>query len=259
MSASSRVHIGKVSVDRISLGEMLRSVTDALHERKPKTVFYANSYAITLAEDDPMFAAAMAKADVIFCDGFGVYVASRVLRKAVPERFAWPDWLDDLCEACCAKGASMFFLGARKGVAADAARKLEDAVPGLRVHSHHGHFPKDDDSSRDVIHRVNESGASVLLVGFGMPLQEIWITQHRAELRPLVVFSVGALFDYVAGTVVRGPRWLTQHGFEWLTRLVIEPRRLWRRYLLGLPEFALLVGRQRMAMTTRPNLRMDGR
>jgi N-acetylglucosaminyldiphosphoundecaprenol N-acetyl-beta-D-mannosaminyltransferase len=257
MNASSRVHIGKVSVDRISLEDMLNSVTDALTSYVPKTVFYANSYAVTLAESDPSFAAAMGKADAIFCDGFGVYVASRVLGGSVPQRFAWPDWIDRLGAACRAKGASMFFLGAREGVAGEAARKLEAAVPGLKVHSHHGHFEKNDPSSREVIEIVNRSGASVLLVGFGMPLQEIWITRHRTELKPLVVFSVGALFDYAAGNVVRGPRWLTQHGFEWMTRLVIEPRRLWRRYLLGLPEFGLLVLRQRLA--ARPQLRAENR
>jgi N-acetylglucosaminyldiphosphoundecaprenol N-acetyl-beta-D-mannosaminyltransferase len=95
-----------------------------------------------------------------------------------------------------------------------------------------------------VIDIINRSGASVLLVGFGMPLQELWITSYRAQLRPLLVFSVGAAFDYAAGEVARGPRWLTQYGFEWLARLAIEPRRLWRRYLLGLPEFAMLVARQ---------------
>jgi N-acetylglucosaminyldiphosphoundecaprenol N-acetyl-beta-D-mannosaminyltransferase len=147
----------------------------------------------------------------------------------------------------------MFFLGAKDGVAREAARRMESAVPGLRVTSHHGLFPKDDASSRTVIDLINRSGASVLLVGFGMPLQEVWITNHREELRPVIVFSVGAMFDYVAGHVVRGPRFLTAHGFEWLTRLVIEPRRLWRRYLLGLPEFALLVARQRIA--ARPLLR----
>ena len=90
-----------------------------------------------------------------------------------------------------------------------------------------------------------------------MPLQEIWITRYRAALKPLVVFSVGALFDYAAGNVVRGPKVLTQHGFEWLTRLVIEPRRLWRRYLIGLPEFGLLVLRQKMS--GRPRLSAESR
>ena len=257
MSPSSKVRIGRVSVDRMSVDDTLRFVTNSLVSRTAKTVFYANSYAITLAEADPSFAEAMGKADAIFCDGFGVYVASRVLGGSIPERFAWPDWIERLGAVCRDNGASMFLLGAKEGVAAEAARKLELAIPGLRVHSHHGHFPKNDASSREVIDIVNGSGAAVLLVGFGMPLQEVWITQHREKLQPTIVFSVGAMFDYVAGNVVRGPRWLTQHGFEWLTRLAIEPSRLWRRYLLGLPEFALLVGRQ--WMNARPRLRTEGR
>jgi N-acetylglucosaminyldiphosphoundecaprenol N-acetyl-beta-D-mannosaminyltransferase len=257
MSVSSSVRIGRVSVDRMSLADMLHFVTNSLGSGTARTVFYANSYAVTLAEADPEFAAAMGKADVIFCDGFGVYLASRVLGGSIPERFAWPDWIDRLGATSRDRRASMFFLGAKEGVAHEAARKLESAVPGLCVHSHHGHFPKDDASSRAVIDVVNQSGAAVLLVGFGMPLQELWITKYRAELEPRIVFSVGAMFDYVAGNMVRGPRWLTQHGFEWLTRLVVEPRRLWRRYLVGLPEFALLVSRQ--WMETRPRLRTEDR
>jgi N-acetylglucosaminyldiphosphoundecaprenol N-acetyl-beta-D-mannosaminyltransferase len=241
----------------MSLADMLQFVSNSLDSSAAKTVFYANSYAVTLAEADPEFAAALRQGDVVFCDGFGVYLASRVLGESIPERFAWPDWIEKLCVACRDRQSSMFFLGAGEGVAQKAARKLEAAVPGLHVHTHHGHFPKDDASSRAVVDLVNQSGAEVLLVGFGMPLQEVWITKYRALLRPRIVFTVGAMFDYVAGNVARGPQVLTQHGFEWLTRLLIEPRRLWRRYLLGLPEFALLVGRQRIA--ERPRLRPQGR
>jgi N-acetylglucosaminyldiphosphoundecaprenol N-acetyl-beta-D-mannosaminyltransferase len=259
MSKSSKALIGKVAVDRISLAGMLDVVRQSLAGAGSggRTVFYANSYAITLAETDRQFAAALKEADHVFCDGYGVYVASRVLGEPVPQRFAWPDWIDQLGSLCRDANASMFFLGAREGVALEAARKLEERLSGLRIHSHHGHFAKDDVSSRAVIDIVNRSGAKVLLVGFGMPLQEIWVTKHRRELDPVVVFSVGAMFDYVAGNVVRGPRWLTQHGFEWLTRLVIEPRRLWRRYLLGLPEFALLVGRE--WISGRGAVRLEGR
>jgi N-acetylglucosaminyldiphosphoundecaprenol N-acetyl-beta-D-mannosaminyltransferase len=236
---------------------MLRVVTAALDKGTRQTVLNANAYAVTLAEGNPSFADAMAKADLVFCDGFGVYVASRVLGAAIPERITYADFTGKLAQACHAKGASMFFLGAKEGVAAQAARILSAAIPGLRVQSHHGYFRKDERSSREVIDMINQSGASVLLVGFGMPVQELWITSYREQLRPLVVFSVGAAFDYAAGNVVRGPRWLTQYGFEWLARLAIEPRRLWKRYLLGLPEFALLVGRQ--WISARPILRTENR
>jgi len=259
MSKSSKALIGKVAIDRISLSGLLEVVRQSLAGTNGgcRTVFYANSYAITLAEANPEFAAALNEADHVFCDGYGVYLASRILGEAVPQRFAWPDWIDELGRVCRDANASMFFLGAEEGVAQEAARTLEARVPGLRIHSHHGHFAKDDDSSRSVIEIVNRSGARVLLVGFGMPLQEVWVTRHRPELHPAVIFSVGAMFDYVAGNVVRGPRLLTQHGFEWLTRLIIEPRRLWRRYLLGLPEFALLVGREWISGRTVAGL--DGR
>ena len=256
MSESSRVYIGRIPVDRIGLAEMLGIVASSLNTGKPRTVFYANSHAVTLAEADPQFAAAMNDADTVFCDGFGAYLAARVLGAPIPERFTWPDWMVPLGKTCRDNGAAMFFLGAKDGVAATAGRKMESAIRGLRVHAHHGHFPKDDASSRQIIDLINRSGATVLLVGFGMPLQELWITKYRRELAPLVVFANGATFDYVAGHIRRGPRWLTSNGFEWLTRLVVEPRRLWRRYLVGLPEFAVLVARQRLSG---PGLRAQNR
>ena len=253
MSASSRVRIGKVLVDRISLDDMLGVMAAALESGTRKTILNANAYAVTVAEKNPAFASALDKADVVFCDGFGVYVAARVMGAPVRERFTYGDITEKIARVCHSKGGSLFLLGAKEGVGDRAARNLEAAIPGLRILSHHGYFEKNDRSSREVIDMINRSGASVLFVGFGMPLQELWITSYRDQLRPLVVFSVGAAIDYAAGNVARGPRILTQHGFEWLARLIIEPRRLWRRYLLGLPEFALLVARQRLS--ARPRLR----
>lgn len=247
MSASSRVRIGKVWVDRISSAELLRRIAAALRTRTPTTILNANAFAITTAERDPSFAGALQQADIVFCDGFGVYLASRLLGSPVVERITYGDWTERLAEVCRDEHAPMFLLGAREGVADEAARRLEARFPGLKVHSHHGYFSKDDASSAQVIDAINRSGATVLLVGFGMPLQEIWIMRNRGRLEPPLVFSVGAAIDYAAGAVTRGPRWLTQYGFEWLARLAIEPRRLWRRYLIGLPEFALLVLRQQLS------------
>lgn len=255
MSASSRVRIGKVRVDRLSSDDVLNTVSRALQTRTPKTILNANAHAITTAEHDASFARALEKADVVFCDGFGVYVAASVLGTPLSERFTYGDWTEKLAARCRDEGAAMFLLGAREGVADEAARRLKALFPGLEVHSHHGYFPKDDASSAKVIDVVNRSGAEVLLVGFGMPLQELWITRYREQLKPLLVFSVGAAIDLAAGNLARGPRWLTQYGFEWLARLLIEPRRLWRRYLIGLPQFALLVLRQRIV--GQPSLRAE--
>src|SRR5690349_20543146 len=247
MSVSSRVCIGQIPVDRITLEDMLRAVSTAITAGSRKTIFYANAHAVTLAESDRDFAGAMQRADTVYCDGIGAYVASRVLGSPIPERFTLPDWIVPLAQACRAQGSSIFFLGGQEGVAAEAARRVQAAVPGVRVFSHHGHFAKDDATSRAVVDLVNKSGAKVLLVGFGMPLQELWINRYRRELAPNVVWAIGAALDFVAGRVRRGPDWLTQNGFEWLTRLIAEPRRLAKRYLIGLPEFAFLVARQKLA------------
>src|SRR3982751_1040716 len=159
MNRFSKARIGKVFVDRMSLDDLLRAVSEWLGSEASMTIFYANSHAVTLAESNPEFATAMAKADAIFCDGFGIYLASRLLGVSVPERFSWPDWFDRLGTVCRDAGAAMFFLGAKEGVAAEAGRRLERVNPGLRVHSHHGHFPKDDASSAAAIDMINRSGA----------------------------------------------------------------------------------------------------
>src|SRR5256885_10442826 len=147
MSASSRVCIGKIPVDRVSLDDVLRLVSDALTSRTPKTFFYANAHAITLAEGDPEFTRAMERADAVFCDGFGVYLASRVLGASLPHRLTPPDWPHRLAPPPASLGASLLFLRAREGPAHEPARRVKRRVHGLEVYAHHGHFPKDSDSS----------------------------------------------------------------------------------------------------------------
>jgi N-acetylglucosaminyldiphosphoundecaprenol N-acetyl-beta-D-mannosaminyltransferase len=109
--------------------------------------------------------------------------------------------------------------------------------PGLEIAgTHHGYF-KPGREERDVIDAINRSGAEILFVAFGVPLQEIWIERNRHRLKPSVVIGVGGLFDYYSGRIPRAPLALRRTGLEWLWRLAMEPGRLWRRYLLGNAEF----------------------
>ena len=118
--------------------------------------------------------------------------------------------------------------------------------PGYRdAGSHHGFFAKHGADSDAVVDAINASGATHLLVGFGMPLQEMWITEHAARLRVATVLPVGALFRWHAGIETRAPRWMTDHGLEWLARLGSHPLRHFRRYVIGNPRFLLRVIRSR--------------
>jgi N-acetylglucosaminyldiphosphoundecaprenol N-acetyl-beta-D-mannosaminyltransferase len=103
----------------------------------------------------------------------------------------------------------------------------------------HGYFDKSH--SDPVIKEINAKRPDILFIGFGTPIQELWLDQHREDLNVPVCWTVGALVDFVSDTVSRGPRWMLDHNLEWLYRFVIEPRRMWRRYLIGNTRFLIAV------------------
>ena len=107
------------------------------------------------------------------------------------------------------------------------------------IGTHHGYFNKTPGHPQNeaVIKSINAAKPDILLIGFGMPIQEKWIMENYDRLDVKVFMPVGAAFDYVSGNVRRAPRWMTDHGLEWLGRLIIEPRRLWKRYIIGIPLF----------------------
>jgi N-acetylglucosaminyldiphosphoundecaprenol N-acetyl-beta-D-mannosaminyltransferase len=153
------------------------------------------------------------------------------------------DWVHDLARLCVAHGHSLYLLGGTQGSAAEAAQRLQRWYPGLTVAGTHWGF----ELNPGAVQTIRDSGADILLVGMGSPRQERWIAAHQSELGVPVVWAVGALFDFVSGRLARGPRWMTEHGLEWLCRLAVEPRKLWRRYLIGNPRFLWRVLRSRAA------------
>ena len=211
-------------------------------------ILTANVQALNLAYEQPRLQRVFNQANYVVCDGFGVLWASRLLGQPLPGRFSPPDWLPNVAELCVGRGLSVFFLGNRPGVGERAAAKLQAQFPGLIVAGvHHGHFDKRQggiDNQR-VVELINRAKPAVLYVGFGMPTQEYWLDENWCHLEANVAITVGAMLDYVAGDKPRGPRWATDNGLEWLTRLLTEPSRLWRRYLVGNPLFLVRLLRQR--------------
>lgn len=224
----------------LHLEELLHSISQALLDKKKLLIGYVNIYAVNLAEESMAFRDAMNKMDIVFCDGFGVKVGASLLGLHIKERFTPPDFIDDVMKCVIETQGSVFLLGANPGVAEKAANTLQQRNPSLVIAgNHHGYFNKQQNhpESKAVVEMINRSKTAVLLIGFGMPAQEQWLMENQAELNVPVVMTVGALFDTLSGELHRAPRFLTDHGLEWLSRLVTEPRRLWRRYLIGIPQF----------------------
>jgi N-acetylglucosaminyldiphosphoundecaprenol N-acetyl-beta-D-mannosaminyltransferase len=139
-----------------------------------------------------------------------------------------------LMERAAREGWRIFYIGSPPGVANKGAATLRDRHPGLCIEVSHGYFNASASSrdSTDLLERIRTFEAHIVMVGMGMPRQERWIHQHLQGIVANVVLPCGACMDYVAGQIPTPPRWMGRVGLEWLSRLVAEPRRLWRRYLI---------------------------
>jgi len=232
-----------IRVDDVPKSALVDEMARSMVSGEKLLVLHANAWLITLAKSRPWLQRWIRGADIVYVDGAGAQVAARVLAGATPTRSTAPDWIDSLGHIMAAQSSSIFWLGGQEEVIQQAAEH-HAAVTGVRIAGwHHGFFDKALGSAENqaVIDSINASGADLLVVNMGMPLQEQWLHDNWRNLNVTVALTAGALADRVAGLVKRPPRWVIAGGFEWMTRLLAEPRRLWRRYLVGLPVFGMLI------------------
>jgi N-acetylglucosaminyldiphosphoundecaprenol N-acetyl-beta-D-mannosaminyltransferase len=249
VSRAGRVDVLGVGVDPLSVEGLQAEIRRLLREDAHALALNVNARCLNLCYEDPALRGFFNRAEVVFCDGAGVVLAARILGGRIPGRITYADWAWRLAAFAAAEGFSLYLLGARPGVARAAAKRLVERYPDLRISGvHHGYFDHRAGSPENeaVVREINAARPDILLVGLGMPLQERWLMQNWALIDAGVALTGGAVFDYVSGRLRRGPRLLTDNGFEWLARLLVEPRRLWRRYLVGNPLFLLRVLRQRL-------------
>jgi exopolysaccharide biosynthesis WecB/TagA/CpsF family protein len=200
------------------------------------TIQFLNAHCINVAQTDASYREALANAEFLLPDGSGMAIAARLACQQLGENLNGTDLFPEICCEASAAGQSIFLLGGKPGIAAGAARTMREQFPRLAVAgTHHGYWSAADEDS--IIALVNESGADILFVGMGVPVQEKWIARLRGRLSASVVLGVGGLFDYYSGAIPRAPAPIRALGCEWVWRLMQEPRRLARRYLLGNVQF----------------------
>jgi exopolysaccharide biosynthesis WecB/TagA/CpsF family protein len=214
-----------------------RSAVNSLLDRTGKTTAaFLNAHCINIAATDTLYQRALRAADFILPDGAGISLAAKMTGQALRENLNGTDLCLPLCQEAARRGMSIYLLGAAPGVAKDAADNLIRKVPGLQVAgTQDGFF--DQAKSDDVIAKINASEADIVMVAMGVPLQDVWLYQHRKSIDAQLVMGVGALFDFNAGRVNRAPVALRKAKLEWAWRLALEPRRMFKRYVLGNPAF----------------------
>lgn len=214
-------------------------------------VFAADS--LLKCRDNPELAEIANASDMTLCDGMPLVWVGRKIAKLDMNRCYGPDVMIKTIERGCAKGLRHFFYGCDCNETFDKLKtnlvsKFPDVIiAGNYVPPFRELSPNE---KSEIVRLINDSKADCVWVGIGTPRQDFWIREFRPLVDAPVMLSVGAAFNFHAGTVRQAPRWMMRCGLEWLFRLMAEPRRLWRRYLIGNPRFLWLIAKQ--AVTKRP-------
>ena len=213
-------------------------------------VSFINAHCVNVMYRDAAYREALQQSDGIFVDGSGMMIAARAAGITLRENLNGTDLFPVLCRRAAETGQGIYLFGGADGVAGEAGARMGRDIPGLRVSgSHHGYVGTAA-AEDEVIASINGSGARIVLVGLGVPRQELWIARNHRRLEAPVLIGVGGLFDYYSGRIPRAPMLLRQSGLEWVWRMAMEPRRLAGRYLLGNAEFLIRLMRLRLAVPT---------
>jgi len=222
-------------------------IRHAVHGGPPACVVTPNAQHIVLLELDASLREAYSGAELVVADGASLPLASRLLGEKLRERIAGVDLFEKLCGQAAALGLSVFFLGGRPGSAERAAEKLRRRFPRLRVVGMRCPplgFEGNEIALAAIEEVIRAARPDIVFVALGAPKQERWMHLHGRRSGAPVLVGVGGSFEIVGGVYRRAPRWLQRIACEWLFRLVLEPRRLWRRYLLGNCRFLWMILRQ---------------
>lgn len=234
-----------VCYDDLTEAEAISELMKLLHSKMAAAVTYLNLDCLRLAHQRPQYSALLSQMALVLPDGVGVRIATSLVGKQKRAHWNVTDlYLQFIAEAARA-GARFFLLGGPDGVAEQAALKLAADLPGIQIVGSHTGFIRDHAA---VVAAINASGADVVLVGMGAPLQEKWLFDHSAALNPSLRICVGALFDWVSGRQPRAPRLMQALNLEWLWRIGLEPRRLFKRYIVHDLGFLLQVPFRRPAL-----------
>lgn len=238
-----RAEVLGLPVTNCTVEDLVGTVEAWVDQQITRTAAGVNAHVVNLAAREPIVRDLFRANDLNYLDGQSMVWASRLLGLPASERVATTDVALPLARMCARRDFGLYLLGSRPEVVEAAAGRLRSQVPGLRVHHRDGFFTPDEQP--EVVREIVASGAKVVLVGLGDPLQQQWVQTHRDQVKA-VMLTCGGLFDWISGANRRPPRWMVRAGLEWLWRVWLEPRRLARRYLVGNPEFLIRLARARL-------------
>lgn len=233
--AMTRMRLMNTEIDNLTMDETLDAIDSLIKEDNCSYVVTPNVDHIVQLEKDEELKRVYENASLILTDGKPLIWISNWYKTPIKEKISGSDLFPRVCELAAKKGYTMYLLGAAEGVADKAAKNLMDKYKGLNIvgtYSPPFGFEKDKVELKKIERQIQEVHPDILIVGSGCPKQEKYMYHHCKELDVPISFGLGASIDFEAGNIKRAPRWMSEHGLEWLYRITQDPKRLAKRYLV---------------------------
>lgn len=234
-----------VPIDNVTMQEALDHIVETVDQGGPCTeLHFVNAHCMNVSCEDEEYRKILQESDSIFADGSGIRMAAEMMGSPIADNVNGTDMFPLLCSRFEQEGKRIFLLGAAPGIAERAAAWVgENYGESVVTGSRDGFFTVDQ--HEEIFEEIAASQADLLLVAMGVPRQEKWIRSVRHSLPVSCAMGVGGLFDFYSGNISRAPGWMRSIGIEWLWRLMMEPRRMWRRYIIGNYVFIRRVKKER--------------
>ncbi|MFQ9717195.1 MAG: WecB/TagA/CpsF family glycosyltransferase [Blautia sp.] len=233
---STRYKIMNTYVNVVSMDETIRRVEKIIEKGKPTQHVVINASKVNLMEDDPELRRIVNSCPLINADGASIVWAAKKLGVPLKERVTGCDLFQELVKVASEKGYKIYLFGAKEEVVTKVKAIYEEQYPGIQIVGYrNGYFTEADEP--EIVKNMAESGADMMFVAFSSPKKEYWVNKYLEQLNIPFVMGVGGSFDIVAGVTERAPKWFQAHGLEWLYRFIQEPRRMWKRYIIGNAKF----------------------
>ncbi|MFH1128077.1 MAG: WecB/TagA/CpsF family glycosyltransferase [Candidatus Omnitrophota bacterium] len=239
----NKFYILNVGISAIDMNDAFSLIEDAISKRQKKYICVCPVSTIMECKRNEKVLMSVNSADLITPDGMAVVWIGRLQGYKNIKRVYGPELMQKMCDISGENGYNNYFYGSSPDVLGKLKEKLNRKYPGLIISGFFSppfrQLSKDEDDK--VVEDINSSNSDIVWVGLGSPKQDLWMYEHRSRINAPVLIGVGAAFDFIAGTKPQAPRWMRDSGFEWLFRLITEPKRLWRRYLINYPLFVYYV------------------
>lgn len=233
----SKARFYNINIDVLNTEETLSICKGFINSTTNNLIFFLNAHCFNIAQKHQDYKNALNNADILLNDGIGIKLGSKRLRIELKENMNGTDFIPRLLEFSKENEQKVYLLGGTEGVASVAKTKTESKIPGISIVGiRNGYF--DFDNDEEVISDITSKGTDILIVGMGVPRQELWLTKNKTKLKGVKIsIAGGAILDFISEKVERAPMWMQKTGTEWVFRLRQEPSRLFKRYALGIPLF----------------------